>query len=314
MKPRDWTALLYGNVMDVVASTIRGGITAPPGKLLVVCDLSSIESRVLGWMSGCQRINNIFATGKDTYKDFASHWFDVPYEEVTKAQRTLSKPPDLGCGYQLSAGTLVDYARSMGVEMGGKEAKQAVRLWRRLNPEVPKMWEWLVESCKECIRSGLGHAGYGVTISRDDSFLFIRLPSGRNLHYYLPSLEWRKVTVYDPETEEERTFETESITYMGMHQQSHQWSRLSTHGGKLTENIVQAVARDILAHGIKLAEPDPILEIVGHVHDEIICLGDEPVGETGLKRLTDYMSAVPAWAPGLMLGAAGYTAKRYRKE
>ena len=234
--------------MDVVASTIRAGITAPPGKKLVVCDLSSIESRVLGWLCNCRYINETFAAGRDTYTVFASDWFHVVYELITKAQRTLSKPPVLGCGYGLSAGTLVDYAANMGVEMSGKEAKEAVALWRSLHPEVLAMWDWYAEACKYVIMNPTQQAeGYRVRIHCDEQMLMITLPSGRNLYYYQPMIEPRLIKTKDPETDETREWETMSVTYMGMNQHSHKWSRISTHCGRITENIDQAVSRDILA-------------------------------------------------------------------
>ena len=235
------------SVMDVVASTVRAGITAPPGKMLVVSDLSSIESRVLGWMSGCIRINNIFAEGKDTYKDFATEMFHCSYDEVTKAQRTLAKPAVLGCGYQLGANGLVKYAAKYDIEMSGKEAKHAVKTFRIVYWEVAVMWEELTAACKGVIEHGGMYTGYKVTISRDDQFLFITLPSGRNLHYYQPQVQPKTITIVDPETGEERKWETEAVTYMGKHEETFKWWRISTHGGKITENIVQAIARDILA-------------------------------------------------------------------
>ena len=247
MNPRDWVELMHGSVMDVVASTVRAGITAPSGKMLVVSDLSSIESRVLGWMSGCTRINNIFAEGKDTYKDFGTEMFHCSYDDVTKDQRTLAKPAVLGCGYQLGAAGLVRYADSMGIEMTGKEAKHAVKTFRTVYWEVAEMWQWLVDACKEVIERGTLRAGYAVEIHRDDQFMFITLPSGRNLHYYQPQVQPKTITIVDPETGEERKWETEAVTYMGKHEETFKWWRISAHGGKITENIVQAIARDILA-------------------------------------------------------------------
>ncbi len=302
------------SVMDVVASTVRAGITAPPGKMLVVSDLSSIESRVLGWTAGCTRINNIFAEGKDTYKDFATEMFHCSYDEVTKAQRTLAKPAVLGCGYQLGAAGLVRYADSMGIEMTGKEAKHAVKTFRTVYWEVAEMWQWLVDACKHVIEGGGTFTGYAVTISRDDQFMFITLPSGRRLHYYQPQVQPKTITILDPETGEERKWETEAVTYMGKHEETFKWWRISTHGGKITENIVQAIARDILAEGLRLAEADPLLELVGHVHDEAISLADEANAEEALRRQNEYLSRPVPWAPGLLLGAEGYIAKRYRKE
>lgn len=247
MNKRDWIEALYGNVMDVNASTIRAGIAAPEGKMLVVSDLASIESRVLGWMSGCARMNNIFAEGKDTYVDFAQEMFHCRYDQVTKKQRTTAKPAVLGCGYRLGADGLMRYADSIHVKMTKQEAKHAVKTFRSVYREIPIMWSWLTETCKEVIRTGWVANGYTVSIHRDDQFLFIRLPSGRNLHYYQPHIEPRTITIIDEETGEERKWETMAVTYMGKDQYTHKWARISTHGGKTTENIVQAIARDILA-------------------------------------------------------------------
>ncbi len=250
MKPREWVHLLYGNVMDVVASCIRAGITAPPGKMLVVSDLSSIESRVLGWMSGCTWINDIFASGKDTYRTFATELFHIPYDEVTKEQRNFSKPPFLGCGYRLAGKGLMKYAASMGIEMTGKEAKHAVRVFREKTPEISGdtgLWAWLDQVTKNVVQTGGMAEGFTLKIWRDEQFLIIQLPSGRPLYYYQPVVEPRVITVVDPETDEERKWETMTVTYMGQNSYTHQWERISSHGGKFTENCVQAIARDILA-------------------------------------------------------------------
>lgn len=251
MNPRDWVELMHDNVMDVVASTVRAGITAPPGKMLVVSDLSSIESRVLGWMSDCHWINSTFAEGKDTYRKFGMEIFHKEYDEITKQERNFCKPPVLGCGYMLGATGLIRYADSMGVEMTGKEAKHAVRTFRGLCPEISDtdngMWKHLINMCKVVTETGTTLSGYKVTISRDNQFLFITLPSGRNLHYYQPQVQPKTITIVDPETGEERKWETEAVTYMGKHEETFKWCRISTHGGKLTENIVQGISRDILA-------------------------------------------------------------------
>ncbi len=310
----EWVTLMHGNTMDTVASCIRAGIRAPKGKKLVVCDLASIESRWLGWMSGCSRINGLFAEGKDTYRDFASHWFGMPYDEVTKPLRTMAKPPELGCGYMLGADGLVRYADDMGVEIKKEESKQAVKLWRELNFEVPAMWDWLKQAVESVVTIGDTWVGYTVRIFRDDNFLFIELPSGRRLGYYQPLILPRIIKIVDSETGEERKWETTSLTYMGKNQYTHQWERITSHPGKVTENIDQGGSRDILRDGIKKAFYEPILEVVGHVHDEIVCLADEAVAKTALEYLTAIMRADNPWAPGLLLGAEGYIADHYRKE
>lgn len=318
---------VFENVMQFLSDTLRSSVTAPDGFLLDVADLASIESRVIGWISGCHRINEIFAAGRDTYKDFATVAFDIPYEEVTGDQRFYCKPPDLGCGYRLGGKGLVAYAAGMGVEIDEEEGHRLVGLWRETRPEVCEMWYWLDEAIMAVIQQGAQRQGYGVEIYRDRSFLFIKLPSGRAIAYYqpmvqdmIPPWEWEKKEeaeaigeTYIPKTKP-------TITYMGMDQtpgKARKWKRLQTHGGKLTENIVQAIARDILAWQMHWLESQPGAYplIVGHVHDEMITLipDDELKGDY-LNYLEDAMSITPPWAPGLRLGAEGYIAKHYRKD
>lgn len=339
---RSLVECLHGDVIGLLSETVRCAITAPEGQRLVVSDLSSIESRILGWVANCTRINMLFAEGRDTYIDFAMELFQFPYDQVTGEQRTYSKPPTLGCGYQLGAKGLVDYADGMGVTMNGKEAKKAVDLWRELYPEVPEMWSWLIESCKTITNEapGLVLVGYAVTIYRDMNFLFIDLPSGRRLAYYKPLVQmmtppWEKektkealeellyeyeLGIMDYEEYENMVLEVRAkerqiptLTYMGMNQYVHKWSRISTHGGKITENIVQAIARDVLAYHMQIVENDG-LDIVGHVHDEIIITIDDDLAETFLMEMENVMSLTPEWAPGLLLGASGFLTKRYKKD
>ena len=281
----------YDNPLEALGSCVRSVIAAPPGQRLVVADLSSIESRVLGWLTGCKRINETFAAGKDTYQVFAQDWLKVPYDQVTKTQRNLSKPPDLGCGYGLGASGLVKYADNMGVKLSEKQALHAVQVYRTTRHEVPAFWRMLDHWAVEALA---GTPNRMMEIAGD--FLLIHLPSGRNLHYYKPEMR------------------DGSLTYLGQNSFTHKWERLHTWGGKLVENIVQAIARDILAEGMKLFALSPGYEITGHVHDEIIALAHAKEAEHALRHLERCMSTTPPWAPGLLLAAHGYTAKRYRKD
>lgn len=310
---RGVVAMLYPNVMDVVASCIRAGITAPPGKKLVVSDYHSIENVVLGYLSGCEYINRINREGLDPYRDFATHVFHAPYNQIAKAQRKFCKPPVLGCGYQLSGATLVEYAAQYGVELTLKEAFHLVRVWRNLCWEVPRMWKWFVEKDAQVIRGEIPEArGYGVRIWRDENFLFTTLLSGRTLAYYRPALRPNTVKITDEEGNP-RTFETVSMTYMGVNQKNHQWTRLSTHGGKRTENVVQALSSDILRYGLLRAEEEG-LDLDGHVHDEIIAEADENSAAEAYQTLTGVMGEEIPFCPGLLIRANGYIDDRYKKE
>ena len=295
---RQFIELFWGPPMEVLSSCVRTAITAPGGKALVVCDLSSIESRVLGWLADCPAILKGFESNRDTYKVFASRLFKVPYDEVTKEQRKWAKPPALGCGFMLGSAGLVRYAAQFGVDMTERDAKTAVDLFRAMYPEVKNFWYALQDTILSTVRrEAPRYVWPRLDFGRDGSFLWVTLPSGRRLWYPGP--------IVTPER---------NFGYLGMNQYTHKWERVTSHPGKLTENLVQAVARDVLAEGLTRAEEDPMLEVVGHVHDEIICLVDEKEAETCLERLREHMRTVPAWAKGLPLDAGGYVSIRYRKD
>ena len=295
---------IYGEVIAFLAGTVRGGITAPDGEAIAVSDLGSIESRVVGWISGCKAINETFAKGLDTYKMMAMDIYQVAYDEVTGPQRKFAKPVVLAGPYGQGAKGLVGYAENFGVILEEAEAKQHVNTFRRKCHEIPKMWKWLTAAIQDAVLNGGTWEGYRVSIYTEGDFLFIGLPSGRRLAYYQPKIEM-KVT---PWGESKPTF-----TYMGKHKDKAIWVRLKAHAGLITENITQAIARDILACGLMNAKAAG-LYIILHVHDEIGARVPEQFKNEWLKVLEDAMCVVPDWAPGLLLAADGFTTKNYRKD
>ena len=308
--------------VDLLADAIRTAITAPEGKQLGVCDLGSIESRVLGCLSGCEAINSIFREGRDTYRAFGKEYFHKAEYDITSEERTFCKPAVLGCGYQLGRDGLIDYAEGYGVTLGGKEAQRLVDLFRAIYPEVPRMWEWLVNAVKQTTLTGETMVGYGVSIWMDRTFLRIRLPSGRDLSYFRPqirqvetpwSIKARREAAEEGRDLPARIFRP-AFTYMGRNQYTNQWTRISTHGGKITENIVQAVARDVLMYHIRLMQG---WSVVGHVHDEVIFETPDDVwyrpADGSVRDAEVLMCSTPPWIPGLLLGAEGFITKRYMK-
>lgn len=320
-------------VADALGSSIRHCIQAAPGHRLVVCDLASIESVVLGWLSGCQIMNDTFAGGRDTYKVFASRHFGVPYEEVTKEQRTFAKPPVLGAGYMLGWRGLVAYADAMGVSMSDEDAKRAVNTFRTMYKEIPAFWTWIDRAAKYTIQTGKPCEGYRLRVERDAGFLRIQLPSSRNLSYHLPEVSkcvapWAEAKETHPHLDDQALARAglvtandiiENVSYMGAHPKTTAWCRVYAHSGLVTENIVQSIAYDILQDGIVAAERAG-LPVVLHVHDEIACEvpEDEALDRPGkpgtLTKLMICMTKRPAWAPDIWLGAEGYVAQYYRKE
>jgi len=293
--------------MDQISRAVRGAICAPPGQLLVVSDLSGIESRLAGWVCECTRINQIFAEGKDVYKDLATHLFHVPYGQVTKKQRGLAKPAALGAQYRLGGHGLQAYAEGFGVELTKDEAKNQVRIYRDTYPEIPTFWYWIEGAIYAVVKGHKPNAsGYGLVIYKDKEFLAIRLPSGRSLHYHKPHYELKPIPGY------EFMGAKEQFTYGGL--DNFHWSaRINAHSGGLLENIIQAIARDVLALWISRANAAG-LNIVGHVHDEIICLQKADEADRALEVLNLLAADPISWAPGLNLTAAGYIAQRYKKD
>jgi len=319
---RAMVELLYGDVMQFLTVNIRSAVTAPKGKKLVVSDLASIESRILGWATGCARINAIFAEGKDTYRDFAVEIFSVEYQEVTKEQRNFSKPPALGSGYMLGAKGLKIYAEGYGVEMDEEESQRITTLYRKTYPEIPAAWRWLSDAFKNVIEHQVQVAeGCGVRIYRDTNFLFMELPSGRRIAYYQPRMEmqvppWEreKVEIAEANNETYIPKKIPAITYLGMNQYTRKWTRQTAHGGRTVEQLCQSMARDILAVGlVDIEENHPEMQTVLHVHDEIGALIDEQKAPQGLVDLETLMSVTPEWAPGLLLNAEGLSSFRYKK-
>lgn len=317
---RDGVRLLRREPLDALAGLVRSSVRAPKGKKFVVCDLSSIESVVIGWVSGCERLLNVFREGRDAYKDFATELYGIPYAEVTSYQRKMAKPATLGAGYRLGGGEIRDgkktglwgYAENMGIDMDRKEAHRGVRTFRRVYPEIPETWYAYEKAIISVIRHGTTKTVGPVTFSYEKPYLVCRLPSGRNIYYLKPLVKKEKFRWVDADTGEVKTTMKDSISYMGKQQNGSKWIRVSSHGGKFIENIVQAIARDILREGL-IAAHEAGFKIIGHVHDEIIC--EEKIGSRfDLALLRELMIRKIKWAKGMPLGAAGFEDVIYRKD
>ena len=315
--------LLYSKPMDVLSGAVRTVVQAPEGHVFVDADLAAIENVGLGWVAGDKRILGVFEDKKDPYIDFATYLYKQTYDELfaeykggDKSKRTIAKPGVLGCGYMLSAGKeyedhktgeieatgLLGYAKSMYVNLTPEQAELSVRVWRDTYKDAVQFWWDIKKAAMECVRTGKPTRCRSITFDRKGPFLRMNLPSGRSLHYVRPRLEqwmmpWGKYAL--------------SLTYEQV--EKHQWSRVSTHPGKLTENAVQAIARDLLAHGMRLAA-DRGLRIVMHVHDQILVLCKEDEAEEQLRILMECMSARPEWAKDIPMAAAGHISKWFVKD
>lgn len=320
------TGRVKSTVMDALATGIRPAVQAPEGFIFVDADLNAIENRVLGYMAQDPKILRVFENDLDPYVDFSTYMLGGTYEQrwheykvlENKEPRTLSKPAVLGCGYMLGPGDsyenhktgeieatgLLGYAWNMGVTQFTKEQSElAVKVWRETFSAVSDydtgFWYSIQRAAMRCIRTGEPSECWPVTFDRKGPFMRMILPSGRALHYCRPRIEDCKMPWGDIKP---------AITYENLDDRN-QWIRIQTHPGKLTENADQAISRDLLAHGIKLAKKEG-LDVRLHVHDQIVAMVPERQANWGLATLLDCMKEPPPWAPNMPLGAAG-TINRY---
>lgn len=301
----------FSNEMDVVTSVIRACFRAPDGQQFDIADLNAIENRMLGWTMDCPSILNVFRNKLDPYKDFAAKLFKIPYSEVTKDQRTTAKAPVLGAGYRLSGGEeafdkwdnpiktgLWGYAWAMGIKISQEDAHYAVQVFREEYREVVQGWYNLENTAFDVVRGGRPREVCKVLFEMVGKVLVVQLPSGRCLHYIDPKIE--NIEFFGKMKP--------TLTYVGQTIDTKKWDRIKTHGGKLTENLCQAISRDVLLNGLLLAEQQGIT-IVAHVHDEAVAVSKQ----SRLNDLIACLSTVPKWSPGLILGADGFSSKYYRK-
>ncbi len=244
--------------------------------------------------------------------------YDIPYEDVTKQQRTDNKPAVLGCGFMLSGGSEVGvypivkktglwaYAESMGIHISREKAHEQVAGYRALYSEVAEMWPALEEAMMTCILTQKPVRLWPVEFDIQAPFLRMLLPSGRYIYYLRPRIGDH--VIKHPGGE----FVKRGVSYEGKNKIG-KWTRVNTHGGKLVENICQAVARDILTDGLLAADADGF-DIVLHVHDEIGAQVDEFDDYHTPERLSEVMSIVPEWATGLLLKAEGFKTPFYWKQ
>lgn len=303
----DSTLMLYGNdVSKILSQLTRTAIIAKPGHTFAVADFSAIEARVIAWLSGEQWRLKVFATHGKIYEASASKMFSVPIESVTKDShyRAKGKVAELALGYQGAVGAL----KTMGGEaMGLSESEMTiiVNRWRLANPAIVALWGDLESCAMQAItqRKKVVSIHRGLEFDCDGEVMTIKLPSGRQLFYQSPGF-----TTYK--------WDKKSIRYKGMDQTTKQWTYVDTYGGKIVENVVQAIARDLLADSMLRIE-DEGYQVVMHVHDEAVIELDQSSSiseDRHLHNICSIMAEEVSWAKGLPLGAEGYVTPFYKKD
>ena len=286
---------LYDSVPEVLSELIRTAFVPRNGYKFIVSDFSAIEARVLSFLAGESWRLKVFAENGDIYCASASAMFHVPVEKHGQNAhlRQKGKIAELALGYGGSVGAL----KSMGaLEMGlaEEELQPLVDAWRTSNPNIVQLWWDVDNAVKTTVRQRLDTETHGIRFRYRSGMLFIVLPSGRQLCYVKPKMGTNK-------------FGGESVTYEGVGS-TKKWERIESYGPKFTENVVQAISRDILMYAMRTLSH---CFIVGHVHDELII---ECGMDVSLDAVCDQMGRTPPWIEGLNLRADGYETMFYKKD
>lgn len=295
--------VLYGNVPDTLSQLIRTTFIPKDGYKFVVADYSAIEARVISWLAGENWRLDVFKTHGKIYEASASQMFGVEIDKIQKgnpeyALRQKGKVAELALGYQGGAGALIQMgALNMGLKE--EELPEIVNRWRHTNKKIVDLW-YLIENCaKQCVdKRACQGLQKGIVFSIDDNTLAVSLPSGRKLYYIDAKIEFQSCG--------------SKLSYKGLNQTTKKWERIPTYGGKLTENIVQAIARDCLAFAImNLAQNN--YPSVMHIHDEVICEVPDNL-DYSIDKAIEIMCLNPGWAKDLPLNADGFETYFYKKE
>lgn len=302
--------MIYGNVSDTLSQLIRTAFVASPGNVLIDADFSAIEARVISWLAGEKWRLDVFKSHGKIYEASASQMFGVPIDRIKKgnpeyALRAKGKVAELALGYQGSAGALIAMG-ALNMGLTEEELPDIVNRWRTANSHIRDLWYDMDGAAVDVIQNGGCQRVHGLWLAREydgttgTCSFTITLPSGRKLYYN------------DPKIGENR-WGNPSITYMGVNDKN-KWGRIETYGGKLTENCIQAIARDCLAEAIERLEAAGF-PIVFHVHDEVV-IDIKPYAAHAdmLDQVVQIMRQPPIWAIDLPLNADGWVGDFFTKD
>ncbi|MBP2643606.1 MAG: DNA-directed polymerase [Firmicutes bacterium] len=298
--------LLYPSSQNVLSQLIRTAFIAKPGYHFVVADFSAIEARVIAWLAGEQWRLEIFnGTGK-IYEASAAAMFHVPIEKIKEgnpeyALRAKGKVAELACGYGGGPQALINMG-ALKFGLSEEELPDIIKAWRKASPNIVKLWKTAEKAAHKAVQDKTTvEVQRGVYYIYENGILFAKLPSSRRLAYVRPRLE----------QVEKFGHEALALTYEGVDQTTKNWHRTSTYGGKLVENLIQAIARDCLRDAMTALDNEGYHTVM-HVHDE--CVMEVPDGWGSVGEARSIMGRELSWAPGLPLRAAGFETKYYRKD
>lgn len=310
IRARDWESveMMYDDVADILSQLVRTALIASPGKVFSVADFSAIEARVISWLANEKWRMDVFRGDGKIYEATGAKMFNVPISAITKGSvlRDKSKISELALGYE---GSLRALKRMGGERMGlsDTEMMSLVRKWRSANPAIVDMWKEIDEASKEAVRyqRPVSCTCRNIIFDCNGEFMTIQLPSGRKLFYYGPKFKDKKIG--------RSTMPTRVLCYQGIVQETKQWGEIDTYGGKLTENIVQAISRDLLGNSMLNLEANNYHPVC-HIHDEVLCEVPEENAQAYYEEMARVMGTPPEWASDLPLRADGYTTPFYLKD
>lgn len=286
--------MLYGDPMVALSSTLRSMIVPDAGNRLLVADFNAIEARVLAWLAGEQAPLDVFASGQCIYCHAATSIYGRTITKADKEERQIGKVAVLALGYQGGVGAFQTMAAAYRVEIPDEMADDIKVKWRKANRNISRFWYALEEAAKNAVvHRGHAFEAGPITFKCHGDFLFAKLPSGRRLAYYKPVIG------------------NSGLEFWGTDSRlGGRWAKLTTYGGKLCENVTQAVSRDLLADAMLRVEAAGY-PVVMSVHDEVV--SEAPIGFGSLEEFERLMCEMPDWATGLPMAVEGFECERYRK-
>lgn len=289
--------LIYPSMNDVFATILRTVITPPEGKSFIVADYSAIEARVIAWLTRTTWRQEVFKNGGDIYCASASQMFGVPVEKhgINGHLRQKGKIAELALGYGGGTAALEAFGASkMG--LSPEQQQEIVTKWRQASPRIKDFWYLLGRAFEDAITDGkVTTMDRNMKVFKSNGNVYIQLPNGRILGYVTPRIK------------------DGQVSFLGLNQTTRKWEWIKTWGGKLTENVVQAIARDCLCETLKGCDEIGAKTIM-HVHDEVICEVPKEEKETKFKQLLDVMAKPIDWAPDLILVGDGFISDYYKKD
>lgn len=297
--------MLHGSVMVFLSKLIRPALIPAPGNLFITCDYSAIEARVLGWLADCILYMNEYRGEGKLYEAMAAEVFGIPKDKIggESRERFIGKTVILGCGYQMGLPRFIAEARKQGSTESEEVLKRAWLTYRKSCSEIVEFWQTMGDAAVAAVRkkgSTMSVAGGRITFKFESNWLYMTLPSGRRLAYYKPRVEW------------DDDYDSYKLVYQGIDSYTGQWVELKTYGGKLTENAVQAISRDLMLNAMYLIDGAGV-KIAAHIHDEVVAEEDAEYAAEAKATIEQQMRLAPRWAAGLPLDAKAKILARYSK-